>query len=51
MLKIAAACDVGDIVAAGIAHRRGKISGLSEGLFISASLGCLALSTKALLER
>jgi hypothetical protein len=51
MLKVAAACDLGDIVAAGIAHRRGKISGLSAGLFMSASLGCLALSTKALFER
>jgi hypothetical protein len=51
MLKVVAACDLGDIVAAGIAHRRGKISGLSAGLFMSAPLGCLALSTKALFER
>lgn len=50
MLAVTAACDVGDIVAAGIAHRRGKISALSAGLFISASLGCLALSTKAFSE-
>ena len=51
MLKVAAACDVGDILAAGIAHRRGKISAPSAVLFIAASLGCLALSTKALFER
>jgi len=50
MLTVAAACDVGDIVAAGIAHRRGKISALSAALFISASPGCLALSGKAYSE-
>lgn len=50
MLTVAAACDVGDILAAGIAHRRGKISARSAALFISASLGCLALSGKAYSE-
>lgn len=50
MLKVAAACDLGDILAAGIAHRRGKISMFSAALFISASLGCLALSVKAIAE-
>jgi hypothetical protein len=50
MLKIAAACDLGDILAVGIAHRRGKISGLSASLFTVASVGCLALSVKAFSE-
>jgi hypothetical protein len=50
MLKVAAACDLGDILAVGIAHRRGKISGLSAALFAVASLGCLALSVKAFWE-
>lgn len=50
MLRVAAACDLGDIVAVGIAHRRGKISRRSAALFASASLGCLLLSAKALSE-
>jgi hypothetical protein len=50
MLKVAAACDLGDILAVGIAHRRGTISGLSATLFALASLGCLALSGKAISE-
>ena len=51
MLKIAAACDLGDLLAVGIAHRRGKISALSAWLFAVASLGCLALSVKGFSER
>jgi hypothetical protein len=51
MLKIAAACDVGDIVATAIAYRRGKISTLGAALFAAASLGCLALSGKAIAEQ
>jgi hypothetical protein len=47
MLKVAAACDLGDILAVGIAHRRGMISGLSASLFALASAGCLALTLKA----
>ena len=50
MLKVAAACDLGDILAVGIAHRHGKISGLSAALFTLASLGCLALTVKAFSE-
>lgn len=50
MLKVAAACDVGDILAVAIAHRRGKISALSAALFAAASLGCLALGARALSE-
>jgi hypothetical protein len=50
MLKVAAACDLGDVLAVGIAHRRGMISGLSASLFTLASLGCLALSVKAFSE-
>jgi hypothetical protein len=50
MLKVAAACDLGDIVAVGIAHRRGMISRSSAALFALASLGCLALSVKAIGE-
>jgi hypothetical protein len=50
MLKIAAACDLGDILAVGIAHRRGTISGLSAASFTLASLGCLALSVTAFSE-
>jgi hypothetical protein len=48
MLKVAAACDVGDIVAVAIARRERKISRLSAALFAGASLGCLALGAKAL---
>lgn len=51
MLKVAAACDLGDILAVGIAHRRGKISALSAVLFAAASLGCLALGVKAFSEQ
>ncbi len=50
MLKVAAACDLGGILAAGIAHRTGKVSGLTAGLFAVASLACLALSVKAIGE-
>jgi hypothetical protein len=50
MLKVAAVCDLGDVLAVGIAHRRGTISGLSAALFTVASLGCLALSVKAISE-
>jgi hypothetical protein len=50
MLKVAAACDIGDILAVGVAYRRGKISALSAALFSAASLGCLALGAKALSE-
>jgi hypothetical protein len=50
MLTVAAACDLGDIVAVGIAHRRGMISRLSAALFALASLGCLTLSVKAAAE-
>jgi hypothetical protein len=51
MLAIAAACDVGDIVAVEIARRRGKISKISAVLFAAASLGCLALSGKAIADQ
>jgi hypothetical protein len=51
MLKIAAACDVGDIVAVEIARRRGKLSRFSSVLFTAASVGCLAMSTKAIAEQ
>jgi hypothetical protein len=50
MLKIAAGCDVGDIVAVAIARRSGKISRLGSVLFYGASLGCLALGAKSLSE-
>ncbi|WAJ43391.1 hypothetical protein OK015_19540 [Mycobacterium sp. Aquia_216] len=50
MLKVAAACDLGDIVAVGVAHRCGKISKLSAALFTLTSMGCLALSVKAIAE-
>ena len=51
MLKIAAACDIGDILAVAIARRRGKLSRFSAMLFAAASLGCLALSGKAIAEQ
>jgi hypothetical protein len=50
MLKIAAACDLGDLVAVAIARRHGKLSRFSAVLFATASLGCLALSGKAISE-
>jgi hypothetical protein len=50
MLKVAAACDVGDILAVAIARRQRKISRLSAAVFAGASLGCLALGAKALAE-
>lgn len=50
MLKIAAACDAADIVAVEIARRRGKLSRFSSLLFTGASLGCLAMSVKAIAE-
>jgi hypothetical protein len=50
MLKIAAACDVGDIVAVAIARRSDKISKAGSVLFYAASLGCLALGAKSLGE-
>lgn len=46
-LEIVAACDVGDIIAAAIAYRRGKIPGWGAGASIVASLSCLALSLQA----
>ena len=48
MLRVAAICDLGDILAVAIAYRQGKISAMSACLFASASLGCLALGGKAL---
>jgi len=48
MLKVAAACDVGDIFAVAIAQRQGKISRLSAALLAGASLGCLAVGANAL---
>lgn len=50
LLAIAAACDLGDIAAVAIARRRGKISTLSAGLFIGASLACLGLSVKSIVD-
>jgi len=50
MLKIAAACDAGDILAVAIAHRRGKLSSVSAAMFAAASAACLALTAKALTE-
>jgi hypothetical protein len=51
ILAIAAACDMGDIVAVEIARRGGKISKISAVLFAAASLGCLALSGKAIADQ
>jgi hypothetical protein len=51
MLKIAAACDIGDIIAVEIARRRGKLSRFSSLLFTAASVGCLGLSVKAIAEQ
>jgi hypothetical protein len=51
MLRVAAACDVADILAVAIAYRRAKISGISAALFAGASLGCLALGARALTEK
>ncbi|WP_169816212.1 hypothetical protein [Nocardia miyunensis] len=50
MLRVAAACDVADLVAVAIALRRGRISRLSAVLFGSGSLVCLRLGAKALSE-
>jgi hypothetical protein len=50
MLGVAAACDLGDILAVVLARKEGKISDLGAGLFIGASLACLALGAKAFLE-
>lgn len=50
MVKVAAACDVADLVAVAIAHRTGKISAFSAVLFAGASLGCLALGARSLTE-
>ncbi|MEZ0365860.1 hypothetical protein ACAG26_19450 [Mycobacterium sp. pUA109] len=51
MLGVAAACDVADIVATGIARRRGKISSLGAVLMVSASLACLGSAAKAITEK
>ena len=51
LLKIAAACDIGDILAVAIARRQGKLSLFSTVLFGVASLACLALSGKAIAEQ
>lgn len=50
LLAVAAACDLADIAAVTIARRNDKISTLSAGLFTAASLGCLALSVKAIAD-
>ena len=50
MLGVAAACDIGDIVAVVLAHREGKISKLGASLFIGASTACLAMGAKAFTE-
>lgn len=50
MLKIAAACDVADIVAVAVARRDGRISKIGAALFIGASAGCLVLGARALGE-
>jgi hypothetical protein len=50
MLIVAAVCDLADIAAVEIARRRGKISSLSAALFGGASLVCLALGAKALVD-
>jgi hypothetical protein len=50
MIQVAAGCDVGDIAAVLIAHRRGEISTAGATLFIGASAACLALGAKALTE-
>ncbi|MCV7102824.1 hypothetical protein [Mycobacterium palustre] len=39
LLKVASACDLGDIVAVGASRRRGMICGLSAALFTFASAG------------
>ncbi|WP_105369016.1 hypothetical protein [Mycobacterium talmoniae] len=51
MLGIAAVCDVADIVAVGIARRRGKISSLATVLFVGTSLACLGSAAKAITEK
>lgn len=50
LLAVAAACDLGDIAAVAIARRNDKVSTYSAGLFIAASLACLALSVKAIAD-
>ena len=50
MLIVAAVCDVADIVAVEIARRRSKISSLSAALLGGASLACLALGAKAIVD-
>lgn len=49
-LGVAAACDVADILATGIARRRGKISPLGAVLMVIASLACLGSAAKAITE-
>jgi hypothetical protein len=50
-LQVAAACDAGDILAALLAHRAGKLSRAGTALFAGASLTCLALGAKALADQ
>ncbi|MFE2998607.1 hypothetical protein ACFXG4_26840 [Nocardia sp. NPDC059246] len=50
MLRVAAACDVADLVAVAVARRQGRISLLSAVLFGAGSLVCLGLGAKALSE-
>jgi hypothetical protein len=48
LLRVAAACDVADLVAVAIARRQGRISLLSAVLFGAGSLVCLGLGAKAM---
>lgn len=50
MMKIAGACDVGDIVAVALARRGGSISKTGAVLFVASSVTCLALSARAATE-
>lgn len=50
MLKVAGACDIGDILAVLIARKQSKIGNLGAVLFVGASSACLALVAKALSE-
>lgn len=50
MLGVAAACDVGDILATAIARRNGRISSFGTVLMVGASLACLGSALKAITD-
>jgi hypothetical protein len=49
-LRIAAACDLGDMAAALIARRHGHLSDPATGVWLAASAACLALTVAAIEE-